>query len=86
EAVISLQEGVATASDIDIAMMAGTGFPQEKGGPLHYADQIGVDVVLSELQKLTQELGERFWPAPMLKRMVMGGYLGVKAGKGFFNY
>ncbi|TAK00406.1 MAG: hypothetical protein EPO39_15720 [Candidatus Manganitrophaceae bacterium] len=86
EAVISLQEGVATAGDIDIAMMAGTGFPQDKGGPLHYADQVGVDVVLSELQTLAKELGPRFWPAPMLKRMVMGGYLGVKAGKGFFTY
>lgn len=86
EAVISLQEGVATAGDIDIAMMAGTGFPQDKAGPLHYADQIGVDVVLSELKAMTENLGERFWPAPMLKRMVLGGYLGVKAGKGFFNY
>jgi 3-hydroxyacyl-CoA dehydrogenase len=86
EAVISLQEGVATAGDIDIAMMAGTGFPQDKAGPLHYADRIGVDVVLSELKAMTENLGERFWPAPMLKRMVLGGYLGVKAGKGFFNY
>ncbi|MFQ5780107.1 MAG: 3-hydroxyacyl-CoA dehydrogenase [Nitrospiria bacterium] len=86
EAVLSLQEGVATAADIDIAMMAGIGFPQEKGGPLHYADQIGVDVVLSALQDLTKEHGDRFWPAPMLKRMVMGGYLGIKKGKGFFNY
>jgi 3-hydroxyacyl-CoA dehydrogenase len=86
EAVISLQEGVATAADIDIAMMAGTGFPQDKGGPLHYADQIGVEVVLSELKTLTANLGERFWPAPMLKRMVLGGYLGTKAGKGFFTY
>lgn len=86
EAVISLQEGVASAEDIDIAMMAGTGFPQDKGGPLHYADQIGVDVVLSELETLTASLGDRFWPAPMLKRMVQGGYLGKKSGKGFFQY
>lgn len=86
EAVISLQEGVASAEDIDIAMMAGTGFPQDKGGPLHYADQIGVDTVLSELQGLTKSLGDRFWPAPMLKRMVQGGYLGKKSGKGFFQY
>ncbi len=86
EAVISLQEGVASAGDIDIAMMAGTGFPQDKGGPLHYADQVGLDVVLSELQSLSANLGGRFWPAPMLKRMVAGGYLGVKSGSGFFNY
>jgi len=86
EAVISLQEGVASASDIDVAMLAGTGFPQEKGGPLHYADKIGVDVVLSTLEKLKEEHGERFWPAPMLKRMVMGGYLGKKTEKGFFQY
>jgi len=86
EAVISLQEGVASAKDIDIAMMAGTGFPQDKGGPLHYADQIGLDVVLSELESLCEALGDRFWPAPMLKRMVQGGYLGKKSGKGFFQY
>ncbi|MBI3598612.1 MAG: hypothetical protein HY201_04085 [Nitrospirae bacterium] len=86
EAVISLQEGVASANDIDIAMMAGTGFPQDKGGPLHYADQVGVDTVLSKLQQLTTEHGERFWPAPMLKRMANAHYLGKKTGRGFFNY
>jgi 3-hydroxyacyl-CoA dehydrogenase len=86
EAAICLQEGVASAGDIDMAMMAGTGFPQAKGGPLHYADKIGIDTVLSELQRLKGELGFRFWPAPMLKRMVLAGYLGVKAGRGFFQY
>ncbi|MBI5044158.1 MAG: 3-hydroxybutyryl-CoA dehydrogenase [Nitrospirae bacterium] len=50
EAVICLQENVSSAGDIDIAMMAGTGFPQDKGGPLHYADQIGLDTVLSTLE------------------------------------
>jgi len=86
EAVICLQEGVSTAADIDIAMMAGTGFPQEKGGPLHYADQMGIDAVLKEMEKVSKELGPRFWPAPMLKRMVDAGFLGVKSGRGFFNY
>jgi 3-hydroxyacyl-CoA dehydrogenase len=86
EAVISLQEGVASANDIDIAMMAGTGFPQDKGGPLHYADHIGMDTVLSELKRLAAECGERFWPAPMLKRMVDANYLGKKTGRGFFTY
>lgn len=86
EAVVALQEGVSSAADIDIAMLAGTGFPQDKGGPLHLADQMGVDVVLSELNKFKHALGPRFWPAPMLKRMVASGYLGVKSGKGFFQY
>jgi 3-hydroxyacyl-CoA dehydrogenase len=86
EAVICVQEGVATAADIDIAMMAGTGFPQDKGGPLHHADRVGLDVVLSELIRLARELGPRFWPAPMLKRMVAAGFLGVKSGRGFFTY
>ena len=86
EAVICLQEGVATAADIDIAMVAGTGFPQDKGGPLHYADHMGLDVVLSGLTRLAKELGPRFWPAPMLKRMVAAGYVGVKSRRGFFTY
>jgi 3-hydroxyacyl-CoA dehydrogenase len=86
EAVISLQEGVSGAADIDIAMIAGIGFPQVKGGPLHYADQIGIDRVLEELEQYAKELGSRFWPAPMLKRMVAAGFLGVKSGRGFFTY
>ncbi|MBI1820932.1 MAG: hypothetical protein HY036_06705 [Nitrospirae bacterium] len=86
EAVFALQEGISTASDIDVAMLAGVGFPQDKGGPLHYADQIGIDVVLSKLEELAQSLGPRFWPAYMLKKMVGAGYLGVKSKKGFFTY
>lgn len=86
EAVICVQEGVATAADVDIAMMAGMGFPQDKGGPLHYADQVGIAVVLSELERFSRELGPRFWPAPMLKRMAAAGFLGVKTGRGFFTY
>ncbi|MEK6683858.1 MAG: 3-hydroxyacyl-CoA dehydrogenase NAD-binding domain-containing protein [Nitrospirota bacterium] len=86
EAAICLQEGVATAGDLDLAMVTGTGFPQEKGGPLHYADQVGLDVVLAELQRYTAELGPRFWPAPILKRMVGAGQIGLKARRGFFTY
>ncbi|MHB8482155.1 MAG: 3-hydroxyacyl-CoA dehydrogenase [Nitrospiria bacterium] len=86
EAVFALQEGISTASDIDIAMLAGVGFPQDKGGPLHYADRIGIDVVLSELEELTKSLGPRFWPAYLLKKMAGAGYLGVKSKKGFFTY
>jgi 3-hydroxyacyl-CoA dehydrogenase len=86
EAVFTLQEGIATASDIDMAMMAGVGFPQDKGGLLHYADQIGIDVVLAKLEEFSKTLGSRFWPAYRLKKMAGAGYLGVKSKKGFFTY
>ncbi|UCH33790.1 MAG: hypothetical protein JSV65_14660, partial [Armatimonadota bacterium] len=86
EAVICLQEQVSSASDMDIAMLAGIGFPQDKGGILKYADTIGLDVVLEGLERYSKELGERFWPAPMLKRMRAAGHLGQKAGRGFFTY
>ena len=86
EAVICLQENVCSASDMDISMLAGIGFPQELGGILKYADQVGLDVMLARLERYTKELGERFWPAPMLRRMVAAGHLGQKAGRGFFTY
>lgn len=86
EAVTALQEGIASARDIDLAMVAGTGFPIEKEGPLHYADEIGLDQVLQSLEELKDRLGIRFWPAPMLRRMVDAGMTGRKAGRGFFTY
>ncbi len=86
EAAYCLEENVASPGDIDLAMMAGTGFPQDKGGPLHLADALGVDVVLAKLNDFSKQLGPRFWPAPILKRMVSANYLGQKAKKGFFNY
>ena len=86
ESVYSLEENVAKAADIDISMLAGVGFPQDKGGPLKYADEIGVDRVLEVLQNLYREHGDRFWPAPRLKRMAGAGFLGKKSGRGFFEY
>jgi 3-hydroxyacyl-CoA dehydrogenase len=86
EAVTALQEGIASARDIDLAMVAGTGFPIEKEGPLHYADEIGLDQVLWSLEKMKDSLGMRFWPAHMLRRMVDAGMTGRKAGRGFFTY
>ncbi len=86
EAVTVLQEGVASARDIDLAMVAGTGFPNAKEGPLHFADQLGIDQVLQELDELRESLGVRFWPAPMLRRMVDAGFTGHLAGRGFFSY
>jgi len=86
EAVTALQEGVASAADIDLAMMAGIGYPKEKEGPLHFADSLGIDQVLHELEDFAETLGPRFWPAPMLRRMVDAGFTGQGAGRGFFTY
>lgn len=86
EAVLCLQEKISSASDIDIAMLAGIGFPQDKQGLLHYADDIGLDKILELLEDFTDTFGDRFWPAPLLRRMVAAGHLGKKTGKGFFEY
>lgn len=88
EAVYCLQEGVASAEDIDRAMVLGTGFPSEKGvgGPLHWADEKGLDWVLATLEELAEMEGSRFWPHHLLRTYVAGGHLGKKAGRGFFTY
>lgn len=86
EAVTALQEGVASAGDIDLAMMGGIGYPKDKEGPLHFADRLGIGQVLHELEDFAQTLGPRFWPAPMLRRMVDAGFIGQVAGRGFFTY
>ena len=86
EAVRCLEEHVSSADEIDLAMLAGVGFPQNRGGILHYADELGLDVVLKELQQLAARHGLRFWPAPLLKRTVGAGHLGRKNGRGFFDY
>ncbi len=86
ETIRCLEEHVCPAADADLSVIAGLGFPQSKGGILHYADEVGLDVVLNELEQLTKEHGERFWPSPLLKRKVAAGHLGKKAKKGFFEY
>lgn len=86
EAIRCLEEQVCTAADVDVAVLAGIGFPQSKGGILHYADELGLETVLNDLQRLTKQLGSRFWPSPLLKRKVAAGHLGKKAKKGFFEY
>lgn len=86
ELIRCLEEHVCTAADADLAIVAGLGFPVSRGGLLHYADEVGLDVVLERLQRLSKELGGRFWPSPLLKRKVAAGHLGKKAKKGFFEY
>lgn len=86
EAALCVQEHVSSATDIDIAMMAGVGFPLSKKGILRHADEIGLDFVLTELEKNHAEFGRRFFPAPIIRRMVGAGFLGVKSKRGFFEY
>lgn len=86
ETIRCLEEHVCTAADADLGVIAGIGFPQSKGGILHYADDVGLDVVLAELERLSKTFGERFWPSPLLKRKVGAGHLGKKTKRGFFEY
>ena len=86
EAALCLQEKVSSPTDIDVAVLAGIGFPQSKGGVLQYADNRGIDVILKELEALNQLYGDRFFPAPLLKRMVQAGFLGKKTKRGFLEY
>ena len=84
EAVFMLQEGVASAEDIDTAMKLGANHPM---GPLALADLIGLDVCLAIMELLRDEMGEgKYRPAPLLRKMVRAGKLGRKSGEGFFRY
>jgi 3-hydroxyacyl-CoA dehydrogenase / enoyl-CoA hydratase / 3-hydroxybutyryl-CoA epimerase len=88
EAVLALQEHVATSGDVDMAMIAGTGmsYNSERSGPLSIADHIGLDVILKRLEEFQAKYGERFRPAQLLKTYVRAGHLGVKTGRGFMSY
>jgi len=83
EAIQTLQEGIASRDDIDLVMKLGAGQPM---GPLELADFIGLDVCLEILETLYRELGEKFRPCPLLRKMVEGGKLGRKNGEGFYDY
>lgn len=83
EAIRMLEEGVATAEDIDLAMELGYRHPM---GPLKLTDLVGLDVRLAILDHLHRELGEQFRPPTLLRQMVRAGKLGRKAGEGFYRY
>lgn len=84
EAASLLMEGVASAEDIDRAMLLGMNYPI---GPLAWADIIGLDAVLGVMTGLFEEWGDdHYRPTPLLRRMVAAGMLGQKTGRGFFTY
>jgi len=84
EAIFTLHEGIATAEAIDDIMKLGMNHPI---GPLALADLVGLDVLLSIMRVLQNEMGDpKFRPCPLLIKMVDAGYLGRKAGRGFYEY
>ena len=83
EAMRMLDEGVASAVDIDTAMTLGYRHPV---GPLKTTDIVGLDVRLAIAEHLERELGPRFAPPPVLRRKVAAGELGRKTGRGFYTW
>ncbi|MDD1478743.1 MULTISPECIES: 3-hydroxyacyl-CoA dehydrogenase family protein [Micrococcaceae] len=83
EAMRMLEEGVASAQDIDAAMELGY---RHASGPLRTTDIVGLDVRLGIAEYLHETLGERFAPPRILRDMVARGELGRKSGKGFYDY
>jgi 3-hydroxybutyryl-CoA dehydrogenase len=84
EAMHVVMEGVASADAVDTSMKLGYGLPV---GPLSLADRMGLDEVMRWMQYLFDELGDlKYRPCPLLRKMVRAGHLGVKSGRGFFEY
>ncbi len=83
EAMRMLQDGVASAEDIDRAMVIAYRHPM---GPLRLSDIVGLDVRLDIARQLSKALGDRYAPPRLLEEMVARGELGQKSGKGFFEW
>ena len=83
EAIYTLYEGVGKAEEIDSIMKMGANHPM---GPLELADFVGLDTVLSVMCVLQEAFGDKYRPCPLLIKYVDAGYLGVKTGRGFYQY
>ncbi|GAA1002947.1 3-hydroxyacyl-CoA dehydrogenase [Acrocarpospora pleiomorpha] len=83
EAIRMVEERVASVEDIDAGMVKGYRFPI---GPLALGDMVGLDVRLAIAERLHAELGERFRPPDLLRRLVVAGRLGTKSGHGFYEW
>ncbi len=83
EAIRMVEEGIASAEDIDKAMTLGYGYPM---GPLRLGDLVGLDVRLAIAEHLSGTYGERFAPPALLRDMVAQGKLGKKSGQGFYTW
>ena len=84
EAAFILQEGIASVEDIDTAMKLGANHPM---GPLELGDFVGLDICLAIMDVLYNETGDsKYRACPLIRKMVRGGNLGVKSGKGFYVY
>ena len=83
EGICALYEGLGKAEDIDAIMKMGANHPM---GPLELADFVGLDTVLSVMSILQEAFGDKYRPCPLLVKYVEAGYLGVKTGRGFYQY